>query len=468
MGDRAVAVSSNVRFRDVVMRGHIIDSLALPKAWGVIMDLGGNFNVTELEIGRTKDDQSYVRMQVIAPDARTLNQIIGALLRLGATLPDEQDVVLRPVEVAGVLPDGFYSTTNLPTEVRVGGRWIPVEDIEMDVAIVVDAADRAALAGPTSVSMASTGTATPIRAFCLPMDEVVPSQQVVVGHQGIRVTPPERARGKEVFGFMQSSVSSEKVKTLVIQTIAHLMTQVRAEGGKILFVLGPAVIHTGAAKHIVSLIRRGYIQVIFGGNAILTHDVEAALFGTSLGIDLKTGEPVEGGNHHHLRAVNTIRRRGSIAAAIEQGVLKEGIAFEAYHHGVDMVLAGSVRDDGPMPEVITDTMKAQRRMRAALKGVEMAVMVATMLHSIATGNLLPATVKTVAVDINPAVVTKLADRGTHQAAGLVTDAELFLRELDAALTLLESQEVAAKAAKAAAEAGIQSARRQAAATSMKS
>lgn len=404
-------------FRDVVMRGHIIDSLALPRAWGIIMDLGGNFNVTELEIGRTKDDLSYVRMQVIAPDAGTLTQIVGALLRLGAILPDEQDVVLRAVDMAGVLPEGFYSTTNLPTQVRVDGHWIPVEDIEMDVAIVVDAA-----AG---------------RAFCLPMDEVRPGQQVVVGHNGLRVTPIERARDKEVFGFMQSSVSSEKVKTLVIQTIAHLMAQVRGEGGKILFVLGPAVIHTGAAKHIVSLIRRGYIQVIFGGNAILTHDVEAAIFGTSLGIDLKTGRAVEGGNHHHLRAVNTIRRHGSIAAAIEQGVLKEGIAFEAHRHGVEMVLAGSIRDDGPMPEVITDTMTAQRRMRFALKGVEMAVMVATMLHSIATGNLLPATVKTVAVDINPAVVTKLADRGTHQAVGLVTDAELFLRELDAALTLLE-------------------------------
>ena len=237
---------------------------------------------------------------------------------------------------------------------------------------------------------------------------------------------------------MQSNVSSERAKVLAIHEIARQMRETRAHGGKILFVLGPAVIHTGAGRYVAELLRRGYVQVIFGGNAIITHDVESALFGTSLGVDLRTGEQVEGGHRNHLRAINAIRAVGSLEKAIEAGLLKDGITYEAIKRNVPMVLAGSIRDDGPMPGVINDMQEAQRRMRQELKGVEMAIMVASMLHAIATGNLLPATVRTVVVDINPAVVTKLADRGTFQAAGLVTDAELFLRELLEALSSLEN------------------------------
>jgi len=283
----------------------------------------------------------------------------------------------------------------------------------MDVAIVIDR-----VAG---------------RAYGKPMHEVMVGEEVVIGHDGIRVLPFERARDREAFAFMQSTVSSEKVKVLAIHEIARQMKETRAHDGKILFVLGPAVIHTGAGRYIADLIRRGYIQVIFGGNAIITHDIESALFGTSLGVNLQSGEQVEGGHRNHLRAINAIRALGSVEKAIESGLLKEGITYEVLKHDVKMVLAGSIRDDGPMPGVINDMQDAQKQMRNALPGVEMAVIVASMLHAIATGNLLPATVRTVVVDINPSVVTKLADRGSFQAAGLITDAELFLRELAEAL-----------------------------------
>jgi lysine-ketoglutarate reductase/saccharopine dehydrogenase-like protein (TIGR00300 family) len=265
------------------------------------------------------------------------------------------------------------------------------------------------------------------------MHEVRVGDQVVVGHDGIRVRPFERGREREAFAFMQSDVSSEKVKVLMIHQIARQMKETRKHGGKILFVLGPAVIHTGAGRYVAELLRQGYVQVIFGGNAIVTHDVESALYGTSLGVNLRTGEQVEGGHRNHLRAINAIRAVGSLQKAVEIGLLREGITYEAIKHNIPMVLAGSIRDDGPMPGVISDMVEAQRRMREQIPGVEMAIIVSSMLHAIATGNLLPASVRTVVVDINPAVVTKLSDRGSFQAAGLVTDAELFLRELKEAL-----------------------------------
>ncbi len=397
----------------VELSGHIIDSWSLPRAWDIIMDRGGNFTVEEMRVGAHKTETSYARLKVEAPDSQTLELIISELQQLGAVLLHGNDVQTGTVEQNGVLPAKFYSTTNLPTQVRLNGQWVNVENIEMDVAIVIDRAHS--------------------RAYGKPMHEVQVGDQVVIGYQGIRVQPFERARERESFAFMQSSVSSEKVKVLAIHEIARQMQETRARNGKILFVLGPAVIHTGAGRYVADLIRRDYIQVIFGGNAIITHDIESALFGTSLGVDLQSGEQVEGGHRNHLRAINTIRALGSIEKAIETGLLKEGIIYEVIKHNVTMVLAGSIRDDGPMPGVINEMQEAQRRMRQALPGVEMAVMVASMLHAIATGNLLPATVRTVVVDINPAVVTKLADRGSFQAAGLVTDAELFLRELAEAL-----------------------------------
>ena len=239
---------------------------------------------------------------------------------------------------------------------------------------------------------------------------------------------------------MGSNVSSEHPKRLVIEEIAREMREIRARGGKVLIVAGPAIVHSGAGPLLARLIRDGYVQVLFGGNAICTHDVESVLFGTSLGVALHSGQPVPGGHRNHMAAINTIRAQGSLRKAVESGVLRAGIMYECIQNNVELVLAGSVRDDGPMPDVITDMTQAQLKMRAALPGVEMALMIATMLHSIATGNMLKASVKVVAVDINPAVVTKLADRGTFQALGLVTDAELFVRELASALAALEDKE----------------------------
>jgi lysine-ketoglutarate reductase/saccharopine dehydrogenase-like protein (TIGR00300 family) len=400
---------------EIELRGHITDSLTLPRVWGAIEDAGAHFQVREMTIGASENETSYARIEITAESDEQLEELLNELRQLGATDVEERDAATERVLRAGILPDAFYSTTNLPTSVHVDGRWLEVEDIEMDVAIVVDRAAETARG--------------------CPMHAVQVGDEVVVGFEGIRVEPLERPRAsREIFGFMQSPVSSERAKALAIHEVAEAMRAAKAHTGKILFVLGPAVVHTAAREHVAALIRRGYIQVIFGGNAIVAHDVEAAMFGTSLGIDLKTGLPIEHGHRHHLRAINAVRAAGSLEAARKQGLLGNGIVAAALEHGVEMVLAGSIRDDGPMPGVITDAMEAQGRMRAAVHGVEVAVMAASMLHAIATGNLLPARVKTVVVDISPAVVTKLADRGTAQAIGLVTDVELFLGALAGELT----------------------------------
>jgi lysine-ketoglutarate reductase/saccharopine dehydrogenase-like protein (TIGR00300 family) len=342
-----------------------------------------------------------------------LQRILTALQEYGAVLVSGDDVRTEPAPCDGALPDEFYSTTHFPTQVRLNSVWVDVTGTEMDLAIVVDRAGS--------------------RAHMVPMAEVRKDDAVVVGHEGIRVIPLQRSREREIFSFMASDVSPEKPKRLVIEEIAKQMRETRVHGGKILVVAGPAVVHSGAAPFLARMIRAGFVQVLFGGNAIAAHDVEGALLGTSLGVALHSGQPIEGGHRHHMVAINTIRRTGSLRKAVEAGILREGIMYECIRHNVELVLAGSVRDDGPLPDIIVDMGLAQRKMRAALQGVEMVLMIATMLHSIATGNMLPASVKVVAVDINPAVVTKLADRGTFQALGLVTDAELFVRELADAL-----------------------------------
>ena len=402
----------------ITLNGHIIDSLILPRVMDAIMDLGGDFDVEELRVGRHKQEPSHARLRVFADSEQQMRQILDTLQGLGAQILDGGDVRTEPAPVDGAAPEDFYSTTNLPTQVRLNGRWIDVRGTEMDLVIVVDR-ERG-------------------EAYTKPIAEIKAGEPIAVGHEGIRVIPMEREREQEVFSFMRSAVSSERPNALAIANVARVMREVRMAGGKILFVVGPAIIHSGAGEYLARLIRHGYVQVLFGGNAIAVHDVESQLYGTSLGIDLKSGLPVPGGHRNHMRAINAIRRVGSLEKAVEIGLLRSGVMYEAIRHGVQMVLAGSIRDDGPMPGVISDMMEAQRQMREALKGVEMAIMVATMLHSIATGNLLPAHVKVVVVDINPATVTKLADRGTFQAVGMVTDAELFLRELVEELDLPES------------------------------
>lgn len=276
--------------QDIELNGHIIDSLILPRIWDTIMREGATFQIHEIHIGETANATSYARMAVTSPTQEALDALLRDLEQLGAEIVGTPDAQSIPVEMAGILPDDFYATTNLPTEVRIAGDWQPVSNIEMDVAIVVDRSAKTAR--------------------CVPMNRVQLGDEVVVGHIGIRVHPLERTRAREeVFSFMQNSVSSERSKALVIRDIAIEMRGARDRGGKILLVLGPAVLHTGARRYVAELIELGYVQVIFGGNAVAAHDCEAAMFGTSLGVDLQTGDPVQDGHRHHLRAINTVRRQ---------------------------------------------------------------------------------------------------------------------------------------------------------------
>jgi lysine-ketoglutarate reductase/saccharopine dehydrogenase-like protein (TIGR00300 family) len=398
---------------EVEVRGHIVDSLLLPKILDRILQMGGTFEIRECIIGSRRVDPSYARIAIKAVDHAGLDAILGDLVEHGATPVNPEDAHTVPADIAGAFPEDFYSTTNQRTQVRLEGQWVDVADQEMDCGIAVDPPARSAR--------------------CVPMTEVAVGTPIVVGHDGVRVVPLERARESTLFGFMGSNVSSEKPKSVSLQAVADSIRANRAEGKKVLLVGGPAIVHTGSASHVAELVREGWIQTLFAGNALATHDIEQALFGTSLGVSIAHGEAIEHGHEHHLRSINAIRRLGGIRRAVEQGVLTSGIMYECVRAGVDVVLAGSIRDDGPLPEVVTDTLAAQGRMREAIRGVGFALMIATALHSIATGNLLPAWVKVVCVDINPATVTKLSDRGTFQTIGLVTDVEPFLRSLAAEL-----------------------------------
>jgi len=393
----------------MVLEGHIIDSMMLPRLLDLVMDLGGAFDIQELRVGQLKTDASTCRIEVTADDAEALDEIVRHARELGATVASEEPVHTEPVTQRGVYPEGFYSSSNLPTFLLIDGDWVRVEKQEMDCAIAVDREAR--------------------RAWCIPFSETAPGLEVVVGHHGVRVVPLERSRQTEIFSFMSSEVSAEKPKKVLIAQIAAEMRATRRDGGRILVVAGPAVVHTGAGRSLSRLIELGFVQVLFAGNALAVHDVEAALFGTALGVNVESGLPIEHGHEHHMRAINRVRAAGSLRAMVASGELPSGVMRSAIQHGLEIVLAGSVRDDGPLPDVITEMGEAQRRMREAIPGVRRALMLSTLLHSIATGNMLPAQVRTVCVDINPAVVTKLADRGSWQSIGLVTDVESFLREL---------------------------------------
>ncbi len=395
---------------DVEVAGHIIDSLILPKILDCIMAAGGAFHIKTISIGQERQDPSYALLSVRAATPEKLEHILRDIADHGAVPVVEHDCRLEPADMDGAFPEGFYSTTNQRTEVRWQGHWVEVKDQEMDCGIEVD---------PDSST-----------ARCIAMSDVRSGSQLVVGYSGVRVHPETRDSAiKSSFEFMNSSVSTEKPKGVAIRQVADQMRRARSLGERILVVAGPAVIHTGSAEHFCELIRRGYVQTLFVGNALATHDMEQSLFGTSLGVRLDRGDIVEAGHEHHLRTINRIRRHGGIRRAVAAGVLTSGIMYECVQHGVDFLLAGSIRDDGPLPEVITDVVEAQRAMRAKLAGVSFCLMVATTLHSIAVGNLLPAWVRVVCVDINPSTVIKLSDRGSFQTVGIVTDVEPFLRAL---------------------------------------
>ncbi len=394
----------------VEMHGHIVDSLLLPKVLDAILSRGGTYHVRELKLGERQDDPSVARIEVRAETPEKLAEILADIHPHGAAPAKIKDCQLVPADVAGAFPEGFYCTTNFRTEVRVGGSWVEVQNQEMDCGIVVDAGGKTAR--------------------CIPMVAARLGDRIVVGHAGTRVFPPEsETRKANLFEFMASPVSSEKPKAVSVREIAAAMKRTRAAGEKVLAVLGPAVVHTGAGELVVELIRAGYLQVLFAGNALATHDMEQAIYGTSLGVSLEHGLPTDEGHEHHLRTINTIRRMGGIRAAVAAGVVKGGIMAECVRREIPFVLCGSIRDDGPLPEVITDALAAQDAMRAHLPGTGFCLMVATTLHSIAVGNLLPAAVKVACIDINPATVTKLMDRGSTQTVGIVSDAEPFLRAL---------------------------------------
>jgi len=397
-----------VQFSESVeVHGHLMDSGILARVLDDVLGYGGDYRIDKMEIGKHHEDESHATLLVSAEDDEALQRLLMRLQTHGVNQVHPGQAVTRSCERDGVFPDDFYSTTNLETVVRLGSSWVPVEHPEMDCGLVV----------------------TDGRVRTVPVSDVRAGDEVVCGAGGIKVVLPPVERSGDTFEFMSSSVSSEKPQALLVRQIAERMREVKEDGGKVLWVGGPGIVHTGAAPAFTALVDAGYVDVLFAGNALATHDIESALYGTSLGVDLSQGKGVEHGHEHHIRAINTIRRAGSITAAVEQGVLTSGIMHAMVKQQKTFVLVGSVRDDGPLPDVYTDVIEGQRAMRAELPGVGFAIMVATMLHSIATGNILPASVPLVSVDINPATVTKLADRGSSQAIGIVTDIGLFLEQL---------------------------------------
>ena len=405
--------------RRIELRGHIIDSGIFNRVLGILTDDELTaYVIEEFESGQTKTEASYARLRIEANDPAHLDEVLEKLQReTGAVVLEEGDVATEPAPADGILPDDFYATTNYDTEVRLDGVWIAVERPEMDCAIVLD--DGGAM------------TVAP--------SDVKAGDCVVVGHQGVKVNLPQRSRRKAVFEFMASAVSSEKPRHALLGELARELLAVRASGKRVLLVGGPAIIHTGAGPYLAELIRDGYVSALYAGNALAVHDIESQFFGTSLGVNLEDAFPAEEGHVHHLRSVNRIRSVGGIRQAIERGMLRAGVMYEAYTKDIPVVLCGSIRDDGPLPDVITDVVECQRAMREHVPEIGMALMVCTLLHSVAVGNLLPATVKTVCVDINPASVTKLTDRGSHQTLGIVMDASSFLRELTLAIVAAEAR-----------------------------
>jgi lysine-ketoglutarate reductase/saccharopine dehydrogenase-like protein (TIGR00300 family) len=397
--------------QDVEITGHLMDSGILSQVLSDIRGYGGDYVITRIDIGHDAEDESHAVVSVSAEDDEALQRLLMRLQTRGVNQVDIGQASVSVVEQDGVFPDGFYSTTNLVTRVRLEGKWLVVDNPEMDCGLVYDDSGDAA------------------RFYTLPMADVKAGMQVVCGAHGIRVEPPLAKAVGESFGFMESDVSSEKPQAVLVRQVADGMREAKAAGQKVLWVGGPGVVHTGAAPAMVALVKEGFVDILFAGNALATHDIESSLYGTSLGVDLAVGRGVEHGHEHHIRALNTIRKCGSIQAAVDQGVLTGGIMHALVTQEKSFVLVGSVRDDGPLPDVYTDVLDGQRAMRAALPGVGFCLMVATMLHSVATGNILPASIPLVCVDINPATVTKLADRGSSQARGIVTDVGLFLEQL---------------------------------------
>ncbi|MEO1005279.1 MAG: TIGR00300 family protein [Cyanobacteria bacterium J06638_38] len=408
-----VHASTPVESRVLHMEGHLLDAGIMNRSLDLVVDNGGSFKVLNFNLGIERQSISQAEVRISAPDHEVMEKIMSQLIETGAVAPREDvgNVITEVCELDGVAPDDFYVSNIYPTEVRVKEQWIKVQKQRMDGAIVISDSNQG------------------IMAECRILRDLVKGDRVVVGVDGIRTIRKKSNREhkvKEEFSFMGAGVSSERRVELVVEQIAWELRQIRDRGGKVVVTAGPVVIHTGGAKHLSSLVREGYVQGLLGGNAIAVHDIEQSLMGTSLGVDMQKGTPVRGGHRHHLKVINTVRRYGSIAQAVEQGVITHGIMYECVKHNVPFALAGSIRDDGPLPDTQMDLIKAQAEYAQLLEGTDMILMLSTMLHSIGVGNMTPAGVKMVCVDINPAVVTKLSDRGSVESVGVVTDVGLFL------------------------------------------
>lgn len=391
--------------QEIEVGGHLIDSSILTKIFDKIMDLKGEFQVQEIEIGKKKKDQSFARLLITGKNQKHLDEILETVYRLGAVSKIQQQITLKKSPKNNVMPDNFYSTTNNHTQVFHKGQWIQVENMMMDKCIVVKSN----------------------RAFCVPVRDVKKNDQIIVGEKGIKITPPERPReGVNVFEFMGSSSSSERPTQHIAKQVADDIYNTKKNGGKIVIVGGPAIVHTGADDSVSELIRLGYIDGVLAGNALAVHDIEYATLGTSLGMNVHDATLAYHGHRNHMDTINAVFKAGSIANMVKSKKLTKGIMYECVKKKIPFVLAGSIRDDGPLPDVITDVAQAQREYKKVLKDASMVIMISTMLHSIATGNMLPANVKVIVVDISQPTVTKLMDRGTWQALGIVSDVGAFL------------------------------------------
>lgn len=395
--------------------GHLVDSGMLSEAMDRIVRGGGTFRVHEFDLGRTNADPSRATLEVGAESRRLLDELLDRLVQLGFYTDAVKQLVVKRAPRDGAAPDGFYSTTNHATEIYSNGRWRRVRHQRMDTTIVVNSDNDSPA--------------------CRKLRDLKRGERVVCGHDGIRILPEFKRRDRSDFGFMTTDVSSEKKVEWVVGRLCDWITK---RTGKLIVVAGPVVIHTGGGEPLAAMIRDGHVDVLLGGNALAVHDVERALFGTSLGIDTATGVAVEHGHQNHMRAINAICRAGNLRKAVQRGIIKDGVMHALISRHVPYVLAGSIRDDGPLPEVISDAIAAQEAYARHLRDAEIVLMLSSMLHSIAVGNMLPAWVKTVCVDINAQVVTKLADRGSHQAIGCVTDVGLFLHMLSDRLRNLKS------------------------------
>ncbi len=393
--------------QEIEVRGHLIDSMILTRIFDIVMDLKGDFQVLEFTVGKKKGDPSYARLLITGKNRQHLEDLLESVYREGAQPVLIQEARLEPAPKDMVMPDDFYSTTNNATQVYYRGSWIDVENMMMDKCIVVDTKNKLA--------------------ECKMIRDIRKGDMIVVGERGVRIIPQERPReGVDIFQFMSSASSSERPTQQIASKVAGDIYRTKKDGGKIIVVSGPVLVHSGASDALAKLIRMGFVDGLLAGNAIAVHDVENALLGTSLGMNVIDGTLAVRGHRNHMQAINEVFKHGSLKAMVEKKVLKKGVMYECITRGIPFVLAGSLRDDGPIPDVVTDVVEAQRKYKQVLKDAKMVLMFSTMLHSIAVGNMLPASVKVVAVDISQPVVTKLLDRGTTQAIGIVTDVGAFL------------------------------------------